>query len=43
MYYSHYSIIKFIGFKPIYYAINLCDVSSSMIFSDLVLEKSTPA
>ena len=23
MYYSHYIIIKYIGFKPIYYAINL--------------------
>ena len=35
-YYSHYSIIKFVGFDPIYYTINFDDVSSSMVFSDLV-------
>ena len=26
MYYSYNSIIKFIGFEPIYYVINLCIV-----------------
>ena len=35
-YYSHYRIIKFVGFDPIYYTINFDDVSSSMVFSDLV-------
>ena len=35
-YSSHYSITKFVGFEPIYYAINLSVVSSSMIFIDLV-------
>ena len=36
MYYSHYRIIKFVNFKPIYCTINLGVVSSSMVFSDLV-------
>ena len=35
-YYSHYIIIKFVGFELIYYVINFNIVSSSMIFSDLV-------
>ena len=29
------TIIKFVGFEPIYYIINLVDVLSSTIFSDL--------
>ena len=33
MYYSHYRIIKCVGFKPIHCAINLNAVSSSRIFS----------
>ena len=36
-YSSHY-IIKFIGFMPIYYVINMNIVSSYMIFSYLYLE-----
>ena len=36
MYYSHY-FIKFIGFMPIYYTINLDGVSSCMVFSYLYL------
>ena len=36
MYFSHYSIIKFIGFEPIYYIINLNVVSSFMVFSEFV-------
>ena len=35
-YYSHYIIIKFVGFELIYYVINFNVVSSSLIFSDLV-------
>ena len=35
-YYSHY-IIKFVGFMPIYYTINLGIVSSYMVFSCLYL------
>ena len=36
MYSSHYSIIKFVGFKMIYYAISLGVVSYSIVFSDLI-------
>ena len=36
MYFSNYSIIKFIGFESIYYIINIGVVSSSIIFNDLV-------
>ena len=36
MYSSHYKIIKFIGFEPICYVINLSDASSSMVFSEFV-------
>ena len=36
-YYSHYNIIKFVGFEPIYYTIYLDVVSSFMLFSDLVI------
>ena len=35
-YSSHYNIIKFVGFESIYYAINLGDISSSIIFSDSI-------
>ena len=35
-YLSYYSIIKYVGFKLIYYTINLNIVSSFMFFSDLV-------
>ena len=34
-YSSHCSIIKFIGFEPIYYVIKLDVVSSSIVFSEL--------
>ena len=34
--YSYYSIIKFVGFELIYYAINLSAVTSFMIFSDTI-------
>ena len=37
IYFSHYNIIKFISFVPIYYAINPSVVSFSMVFNDLVL------
>ena len=36
MYSSHYRIIKFIGFEPIYYAINQSVISLFMVFNDLV-------
>ena len=36
-YYNHY-IIKFIGFMPIYYAINLNFVSYFMVFSNMYFE-----
>ena len=36
-YYSHY-IIKFVGFMPIYYVINLDIISPCMVFSYLYLE-----
>ena len=36
MYFSHYSFIKFVGFELIYYVINLCVVSSSMVFSEFI-------
>ena len=35
-YFSHYSIIKFEGFEPIYYTINAGAISYSMVFNDLV-------
>ena len=31
-YYSHYSIIKFIGFKMIYYTINMSAVFINLLF-----------
>ena len=34
--YSHYSIIKFVNFETIYYAINLNVISSYMVFSEFV-------
>ena len=34
MYYSHHIIIKCVGFKPIYYAINLDVAPSSRVFSE---------
>ena len=34
-YFNNYSIIKFIGFESIYYAINLSAVLSSIVFSNL--------
>ena len=36
MYYSHYTIIKFLGFEPVFYVINLSVVLSSMIFNEFV-------
>ena len=36
MNYSQYNIIKFIGFKPIYCAINLDIISFSIVFIELV-------
>lgn len=36
MYYSQYSIIKFVGIELIYYAINLYIVSFSMVFIEFV-------
>ena len=35
MYSTHHSIIKFVDFEPIYYAINL-GVSSFIVFRDLI-------
>ena len=35
-YSNHYSIIKFVGFEPIYYTINLSVVSSSMFFNEFL-------
>ena len=35
--YSNHYIIKFVGFMPIYYTINLDIVSSYMVFSYLYL------
>ena len=35
-YFSYYSIIKFVSFELIYYAINLGVISSSMIFNEFV-------
>ena len=34
MYSSHYMIIKFVGFKPIQYTINLDVVSFSEVFNE---------
>ena len=34
MYYSHYRIIKCVGFGSIHYAINLDDESSFRVFSE---------
>ena len=34
MYSSHYKIIKYVGFEPIIYAINLDVESSSKVFSE---------
>ena len=33
MYYSHYQIIKYVGFESIHYTFNLGVVSSSKVFS----------
>ena len=33
-YYSHYRIIKYVGFEPILYAINVNAKSSSNVFSE---------
>ena len=35
-YFNNYSIIKFIRFESIYYAINLSDVLSFIVFNNLL-------
>ena len=37
IYSSHHRIVKYVGFKPIHYAINLNVTSSSKVFRELIM------